>query len=151
MGINMEGKKWKRGEWRKEYPIWSIGVVLFVCLFTVGIVERVAPGFLEQAAPTCFIRQHVGIYCTGCGATRAVLAVVHGQFLQSIYFNAVVMYVILFYGVYVIRGAIYLLSKGKYRYMKFHITYVYVGLVIVIVQAIMKNVALFVWHYTWMS
>ena len=144
-------KRCQSEDWRGERPIWIIGIILFSLLIGVGIVNRLAPEFLEQSSPSCFVRQHVGMYCTGCGATRAVLAVLRGQFLQSLYFNVVVMYVIVFYGIYVLRGAVYFISKGKYMYMKFHTAYVFVGLGIVVVQAIVKNVALFVYHYTWMS
>lgn len=147
----MKDKKWQREDWREQRPVWIIGVTLFVLLFAVGIVDRLAPGLLEQFSPSCFARQHVGMYCTGCGATRAVLAILHGHFFESLYFNVVVLYVVAFYSVYVLRGALYFISKGKYRYMKFHVVYVFVGLGIVVVQAIVKNVALFVYHYTWMS
>lgn len=137
--------------WREERPIWIIGVILFVLLLFVGITDVIAPEFFEQSSPSCFVRQHVGMYCTGCGATRAVLAVLRGHILQSLYYNVVVMYVIVFYGTYVIRGLIFLLTKGKYRYMKFHVAYVFVGLGFVVIQAIVKNVALYAYHYTWME
>ena len=147
----MKNKDWQRGDWKKERPIWIVGIILFSLLIFVGIVDRLAPDFLEQASPSCFVRRYVGMYCTGCGATRGVLAILHGHFLQSLYFNVAVMYVTVFYGIYVLRGALYFVSKGKYMYMKFHAAYVFVGLGIVVVQAIVKNVALFVYHYTWMS
>lgn len=147
----MKKKQWQAEGWREERPIWVIGIVLFLLLFVIGIVDRMAPELLGHISPSCFVRQHVGIYCTGCGATRAVLAALHGHFLQSLYYNVVVMYVLVFYGIYVIRGAIYMLTKGNYRYMKFHVAYVFVGLGMVVVQAIVKNVAQFVYHYTWMS
>ena len=143
-------KRWQSEGWRGERPIWIIGIILFTLLIGVGIVDRLEPGFFGQAGPSCFVRRYMGMYCTGCGATRGVLAILHGHFLQSLYFNMVVMYVVVFYGIYVLRGALYFISKGKYKYMKFHTAYVYVGLGIVVVQAIVKNVALFVYHYTWM-
>ena len=147
----MKTKRWQSEGWRKERPIWIIGIILFSLLIGVGIVDRLAPGFLEQSSPSCFVWQYVGMYCTGCGATRGVLAILHGHFLQSLYFNVVVMYIVVFLGIYVLRGMLYYISKGKYTYMKFHVAYVYVGLGIVVVQAIVKNVALFVYHYTWRS
>lgn len=150
-GVNgMKGKEWQKEGWREERPIWMIGIVLFLLLFMVGIVEWTSPELLRKISPSCFVRKYVGMYCTGCGATRAVLLALRGHFLQSMYFNAVVMYVIIIYGIYVIRGAIYLITKGKYRYMKFRVTYVFAGLGIVVVQAVVKNIALFVYHYTWM-
>lgn len=146
----MKSKEWQKEQWSEERPVWVIGIVLFVMLFCVGIVEYVAPDFLHDVSPSCFIRRNVGLYCTGCGGTRAVFALLHGHFLQSLYYNVAVLYVAVFYGVYVIRGAIYLISKGKYPFMKFRVWYVFVGLAIVVIQAIVKNIALYVYHYEWM-
>lgn len=146
----MAAKEYGRG-WREERPIWIIGIIMFALLFSIWIIDRIAPDFLKQSTPSCFVRQHVGMYCTGCGATRAVLAVLRGNVLQSLYYNVAVMYVIVFYGAYVIRGWVYLLTKGKYKYMKFHVAYVFIGLGIVVLQAVVKNVALYVYHYTWMT
>ncbi len=146
----MTAKKNARG-WGEEWPIWIIGNIMFTLLLAVWLIDRIAPDFLEQSTPSCFVRQHVGMYCTGCGATRAVLAVLRGHLLQSLYYNVAVMYVIVFYGVYVIRGWLYLLTKGKYSYMRFYVAYVFAGLGIVVLQAVVKNVALFVYHYTWMT
>ncbi len=35
--------------------------------------------------------------------------------------------------------------------MRFYVAYVFAGLGIVVLQAVVKNVALFVYHYTWMT
>ena len=37
----------------------------------------------------CYFRTHLGIYCPGCGGTRAFLALVHGHFLQSLKYNPI--------------------------------------------------------------
>ncbi len=37
--------------------------------------------------PACPIRQHLGILCPGCGATRALAALLHGDLLQALRLN----------------------------------------------------------------
>jgi hypothetical protein len=38
--------------------------------------------------PACPIRELLGIDCPGCGATRALAAVLHGHFLDALRLNA---------------------------------------------------------------
>src|ERR1019366_9719004 len=38
--------------------------------------------------PACPIRQYLGIHCPGCGATRALAALLHGRFMEAMRLNA---------------------------------------------------------------
>lgn len=38
----------------------------------------------------CFIRTHFHIYCPGCGGSRAVVALLKGQLIESIKYNPIV-------------------------------------------------------------
>jgi hypothetical protein len=38
--------------------------------------------------PTCPIREFIGIDCPGCGATRALAALLHGHILEALRLNA---------------------------------------------------------------
>ena len=57
----MTAKKNARG-WGEEWPIWIIGNIMFTLLLAVWLIDRIAPDFLEQSTPSCFVRQHVGMY-----------------------------------------------------------------------------------------
>lgn len=38
--------------------------------------------------PQCPIHQYLGVFCPGCGATRALAALLHGQFMEALRLNA---------------------------------------------------------------
>ena len=38
--------------------------------------------------PQCLFYRTTGLYCAGCGATRALYALLHGQFLRAVHDNA---------------------------------------------------------------
>jgi hypothetical protein len=41
--------------------------------------------------PQCFLYKATGFYCAGCGATRALYALVHGRVLEAMHDNALLM------------------------------------------------------------
>lgn len=43
----------------------------------------------------CYIRTHFGIYCPGCGGTRAFLAIIHGQIIKSLQYNPIILILII--------------------------------------------------------
>ena len=55
---------------------------LFLCYLICAFV------FKYISLPPCYIHHFTGLYCPGCGATRAVYALVHGDILLSLRQNA---------------------------------------------------------------
>jgi hypothetical protein len=41
--------------------------------------------------PTCLFHKATGLYCAGCGATRALYAMLHGRILDALHDNALFM------------------------------------------------------------
>lgn len=56
--------------------------------------------------PTCFTYTAFGIYCPGCGLTRAVIALINGDILLSLRQNAILVFAILAFAVYYIEFAL---------------------------------------------
>jgi hypothetical protein len=43
--------------------------------------------WLENNLFTCYFKSHFGIECPGCGLQRSLIALLKGDFIQSIYYN----------------------------------------------------------------
>ncbi len=58
--------------------------------------------------PQCLLYNATGIYCAGCGATRALHALLHGRFLEALHDNALFMsllpLLIYFAGTYALKA-----------------------------------------------
>lgn len=106
---------------------------------------------LESISYPCWIHSKIGLYCPGCGGTRAFLAVLHGRFLRSLYYHPVVPYMGVIYVLFLEKGILHYLSRGKFAFMRFRLGYVYVGIAITIVQFLIKNICLIGFHIVWMS
>ena len=87
---------------------------------------------------TCKFRQVTGIPCPSCGGTRAVLQLLHGHILASLYFHATATYISILCIVFFISQTMRQLSRGKLAAVKWHSWYWKIGIIIYICQYIMK-------------
>lgn len=91
--------------------------------------------------PECVILKTFGIYCPGCGATRAVYSLYNGDILQSIYYNPIIIYLIISLIWYLITEGICKMLKKENRFIIKDIKiYLYVGLGILLLNWIIKLV-----------
>jgi hypothetical protein len=60
-----------------------------VILLVVSVLLRFPPG-QYGFYPLCPVHEFLHLQCPGCGATRAVAALLHGQFAEAMHFNALV-------------------------------------------------------------
>ncbi|MDL2301275.1 DUF2752 domain-containing protein [Lachnospiraceae bacterium OttesenSCG-928-D06] len=91
----------------------------------------------------CVWVKFFGIYCPGCGGTRAFRALLSGAFLQSFFYHPLVIYSAFFIVLFMGSWSLYYLSKGTIKGLKFRPWYLYVSLIILILQWILKNIALY--------
>jgi hypothetical protein len=98
--------------------------------------------------PSCMIYTVLGLYCPGCGGTRAVSALLHGHFLQSLWYHPLVLYTVLIFGTFMISQTLERLKIGKVRGLRFREWHFYVALIILVINWIGKNVLLYAFHIT---
>lgn len=131
--------------------IWYAGLIVFCILCIFFVMERYTAFSLHNLGYTCWVHKMTGLYCPGCGGTRAVIALVHGEWIQSFCHHPVVLYAVSVYSVYMLRGLGAVLTKGRLPFMKLRLIYVYIGITIIIVQFVVKNIALVCFHIRWIA
>lgn len=90
----------------------------------------------------CFFQRMTGLYCPGCGGTRAVQALLTGHPLKSLIYHPVVLYAAVLMGAFLGSFILKRLSKGKIRRISFRIVYLWAGLFLVIINWLMRNLLL---------
>lgn len=130
-----------------ETQLYKIGWVLLIVGGTSVLVYMnvILPNI---DIPSCMIYTILGLYCPGCGGTRAVNALLHGHFLQSLWYHPLVIYTILMFGTFMISQTLERLKVGKIHGLKFREWHFYVALIILVVNCIAKNVLLHAFHIT---
>ncbi len=88
------------------------------------------------------------MYCPGCGGTRAITALLHGQLLQSVWYHPVVPYTAAMFFGFMITHTLERLHVARIHGWRFHDWYIYVELVIIAANFILKNVLLLKYHIT---
>lgn len=88
----------------------------------------------------CVFRDNVGLYCAGCGGTRAFYYLVHGKLWQSFLHNPFVLYMISVYIFFMTNTFLYMHTE-KIGFKKFPIVgLIYIGVGIMIGQCIIRNI-----------
>lgn len=90
----------------------------------------------------CFFQRMIGLYCPGCGGTRAVRALMTGHPVKSFFYHPVVLYVAVLVGIFLGSFALKRISKGKIQGLSFRIGYLWAGLFLVIINWLIRNLLL---------
>ncbi|NLL80609.1 MAG: DUF2752 domain-containing protein [Clostridiales bacterium] len=99
--------------------------------------------------PGCQFRRILGIYCPGCGGTRAVYYLAGGNLVKAFCCHPAVVFMAVVYVIFMIT-CFYRrhLTKKQYPPIKIE-RYVYAAAVLVLLQFVIKNVLLFAFGWAW--
>lgn len=123
-----------------EAQLYRAGLVILPIGILAGYIARtwIIPILPESQ---CFMRLFFNLYCPGCGGTRSVNALLHGQIFQSLWYHPFVPYSVALYLAFMVSWTLAKLHLfGLKRGMQFRLGYMYGMLVIIGVNFLLKNV-----------
>lgn len=128
--------------------IYIVGLILAGLLVITFVLLKATnfKSFLFDGTPDCFFERLTGIFCPGCGLTRASVSFFEGKFLKSFLYNAIVPYAALAYLYLMIRQTLHYLIGTKPSTVRLLLNLIYIGAGILVVQWIVKVVLLLVFH-----
>lgn len=122
----------------KNFYIIGWACILFALIY-VGL-RTICKIDLIDYTPPCVLHEVTGFYCPGCGGTRAIFALVRGDFLRSLFLHPFVPYAIIIGGWFMISQTIELVSRGRFKIgLHFRMIYVWIGLALVVINFLWKN------------
>lgn len=127
-----------------ETQLYHLGLI-FAALGTV--TGAVYYFFLRGRLPQlpCILSTVIGLYCPGCGGTRALEALVHGRILLSVWYHPLILYSAVIMGGFMLTQGLHRLGLRKIKGWKFHNWYLYGAIVLLVVNFIIKNMLRLIW------
>ena len=92
----------------------------------------------------CLFHEWTGLYCPGCGGTRAIKALLSGHPVLSFLYHPLIPYCAVIAAVFAVSYAIYWKTKNPKFRLYLENTYVYIGIGIIVINFIVKNYFLLV-------
>ena len=102
--------------------------------------------FILDIMPPCILHHFTGLYCPGCGGTRAFIALTHGQFLKSLYYHPLVLYTVVCLTWYLLKQIVKVTSGEKVSIpMPDSKLLISIAAIVVIANCIVRNVLYLGW------
>ncbi len=120
-----------------EKQLFRIGLVF------CGAAVLLAPLFLHLAEAgslqPCLFHTLTGYYCPGCGGSRAVMALLHGDFLRSFLYYPLIPYMVIFGTIFMVSHTLANLKVPHVKGLRWRNLYLWIGLGLVLVHWILIN------------
>lgn len=131
---------------KEETALFLTGWALVFTAAVLLILYRLLPLPYDKLAMPCVFRSVTGLYCPGCGGTRAVSALLHGRLLTSFVCHPLVPFTAAVGGWFLISQTIERLSRHRIKIgMKYRDFYVWAALGVVIANFLARNLLLVAW------
>ncbi len=132
------GRSDKKSDFETQLYRIGLAAILFGGIAGWIYLRVIVPRF----SPPCALYRITGIYCPGCGGTRAVEALLHGHPLLSLWLHPLVLYTLVIFGGFMLTQTLARLRLGHIRGWKFHNWYLWGALGILTVNWLLKNILL---------
>lgn len=126
-----------------EQLFYKLGKILLVIIAVVVAALWITDFGIIGWLPECGFFATTGLYCPGCGGTRAVKALLRGDFVRSFLYHPFVVYFVVGYVVFMV----YEFCKKHFKI--FHKAFpieivIYIGVGVLLLQWVVKVILQFV-------
>ena len=114
--------------------------IVFLGLVVGGVFLYYVPPGKGSIYPPCTFHIITGLYCAGCGSTRAFHHLLHGRIAQAIWSNVLVAFLLIPLSWYAINHLRYMITGNKRRTRKLKMRYTWILIGIIVLFTILRNI-----------
>lgn len=123
---------------KPETFMYIAGWIFIAIAAIVMAIIRVANIDVLNLPIRCVFNEYMHIYCPGCGGTRAIVLLLHGDIAAAFVYHPFVVYGALIFSVFMISRTLHFITEGKVKGIRFHLWFIYAGGAIVVAQWLIK-------------
>lgn len=118
---------------------------VFLCLIPIVFFGMAnIPMLHDFIFSPCVVYHTTGLFCPGCGGTRSVIALLTGHPIKSLLFHPFVIYFTICFLLFFSTQSLSRLTGGRVSGINYRNIYVFIGIGIIMIQWIVKNIILLV-------
>ena len=139
----------KESEPMLETRLYRCGWIFLFILCVWKIAKKMLfPHFvLSFGTRPCVFYTLTGYFCPGCGGTRSLRALLSGKIFVSAVDFPMIFYAAVVFAWFMISQTIERVSGSRIRIaLRYRDVYIWIALLLIVVNCLVKNLALFVWH-----
>lgn len=125
--------------------LFLLGWLLFLPMAALVTFYNIGWIHPTKWLPPCLFRFVTGLPCPGCGGTRAFTAVLRGDLIHAFFYHPVVPFCYLLYVVFMVTQTLERILRRttnlRFHGLSFRLEYVYVAVLLILVQWIIKIIA----------
>ena len=98
----------------RNYVRWPL-IIMMILVVVLGLTYSffIDPVKSSDATLPCFTYTYLGIYCPGCGDTRALHALMHGHILRAFDYNLLFPFIVVILAWYYLVGLTTLIRRKR--------------------------------------
>lgn len=124
--------------------IYLVGIAVFAIISVIALSAYLIGNNTDiDFLKVCYFRMWTGMYCPGCGGTRAFKYLIHGHLIKSFIYHPFVIYFTLVGLFFYISQTIRFITKGAIRGLHLGKPLIWVGIGIIVINWIVKNILLY--------
>lgn len=131
-----------RAELKEARPaavLYIIGMVLLILLGAGLVLQNTGIVDFGLFGHPCVFKSMVGLYCPGCGGTRALLSFINGDILRSLFYHPFVPYVFVTGLILMGWQTVHYITNKRIREFPYQNLYIYIGIALIAVSFVAKN------------
>lgn len=129
-----------------EDQLYTLGWSILALTAFAAVLLRLLHLSLTDLVPGCLLYRLTGLYCPGCGGTRALESLLGGHPIRSFLYHPAIDYVACVCGWFMISQTVQKATHGRIRIgMKYHDRYLWILLVILVLHCALRNVLKLFW------
>ena len=120
-------------------PVLYLAILVLAGTAALKIYLSVRGRALSSFIPPCIFHRVTGLYCPGCGGTRAVEALMGGRLVEALMFHPAVPYV--FFGslIFALSHLLSRLLPGRIRGMRWRDPYAYTLAALLLLHMVVRS------------